>query len=129
MHYTTHTIIYTMHIAYYTDTTTIAGNEIARYHRFIDCVLPQCLCKLLLALAVYIVQCRLYNRNILHNVYYTLYNCIVHTAHRPCIKIYIFTIYMIYKAKQPTDVLGLKDNQITAFIPLIRLQLFKNFNP
>ena len=32
MHYTTYTIIYTMHTAYYTDTTTIAGNENARYH-------------------------------------------------------------------------------------------------
>ena len=32
MHYTTYTIIYTMHIAYYTDTTTIARNENARYH-------------------------------------------------------------------------------------------------
>ena len=27
---------------------------------FVDCVLPQCLCKLLLALAVYIVQCTIY---------------------------------------------------------------------
>ena len=36
---------------------------------------------------------------------------------------------MIYKAKQPTDVLGQKNNQIATFIPLVRLQLFKNFNP
>ena len=69
MHYTTYTIIYTMHIAYYTDTTTIARNENSRYHTEIHRL---CASTVFVQVITRVgrIYCTFYNHNILYNAYY-----------------------------------------------------------
>ena len=69
-----------MHITYYTDTTTIAGNENARYHTEIH---RFCASTVFVQVITRVgrIYCTQYDCNILYNVYYTLYNCIGHIAH------------------------------------------------
>ena len=69
-----------MHIAYYANKTTITGNENARYHTEIHRL---CASTVFVQVITRVgrIYCTLHNHNIFYNVYYTLYNCIVHTAH------------------------------------------------
>ena len=73
MHYTTYTIIYTMHKAYYIDTTTITRNENARYHTEIHRL---CASSVFVQVITRVgrIYCTFYNRNIMHTIIIQLYS-------------------------------------------------------